>query len=146
MLAVNYPIIIKLVKKWETFINEYVVFSGILDIHHGIAENWPFWTAHKRYWIHSKIHLQILQACKCSTYEDWSKLANCRFKDLASLKAGNLILYVGANTDGADGVELMKKCPHWWAKQKTYQTPYSKRTFAASFTFMSQFHHLTKYL
>ena len=36
-----------------------------------------------------------------------------RFENLSSLKDGHLILYVGANTDGADGVELMKKCPHW---------------------------------
>ena len=36
-----------------------------------------------------------------------------RFEDLSSLKDGNLIIYVGANTDGADGVDLMKKCPHW---------------------------------
>ena len=91
------------------------------------------------------IYLQRQQAIKCSTYDYWSKLANCRFKDLASLKAGNLILYVGANTDGADGVELMKKCPHWWAKQKSQQTLDFERTFAASFTFMSQFHHSTKY-
>ena len=39
-----------------------------------------------------------------------------RFEDLTSLKDGNLIIYVGANTDGADGVDLMTKCPHWWAK------------------------------
>ena len=36
-----------------------------------------------------------------------------RFEELSSLKDGNLIVYVGANTDGADGVELMRKCPQW---------------------------------
>ena len=39
-----------------------------------------------------------------------------RFEELSSLKDGNLIVYVGANTDGADGVELMRKCPQWWEK------------------------------
>jgi len=34
-----------------------------------------------------------------------------RFEDLASLTDGDLIVYVGANTDGTDGVELMRKCP-----------------------------------
>ena len=36
-----------------------------------------------------------------------------RFEELSSLTDGNLIVYVGANTDGADGVELMRKCPQW---------------------------------
>ena len=36
-----------------------------------------------------------------------------RFENLEALKDEKLILYVGANTDGEDGVVLMKKCPDW---------------------------------
>ena len=32
----------------ETGYQEEDIVAGILDIHHGIAENWPFWNAHKR--------------------------------------------------------------------------------------------------
>ena len=35
-----------------------------------------------------------------------------RFKDL-TLEEENLILYVGGNTNGVDGVNLMKICPKW---------------------------------
>jgi len=55
--------------------------TGKLDVHHFNAENWAFWNPHMR------------------------------FENLGALKDDQLILYVGANTDGADGVELMKKCP-----------------------------------
>jgi len=56
--------------------------TGTLVVHHFDAENHHIWNQHMR------------------------------FEDLASLKDGNLIIYVGANTDGADGVDLMKKCPN----------------------------------
>lgn len=56
--------------------------TGSLVVHHFDAENYHIWNQHMR------------------------------FEDLSSLKDGNLIIYVGANTDGADGVDLMKKCPH----------------------------------
>ena len=66
-----------------------------------------------------------------------------RFEELASLTDGNLIVYVGANTDGADGVELMRKCPHWWENTTSLSlTIFS--IFSASFTFLSQSQHLTK--
>ena len=68
-----------------------------------------------------------------------------RFEELASLTDGNLIVYVGANTDGADGVELMRKCPHWWENTTSLSlTIFS--IFSATFTFLSQSQHLTKSL
>ena len=36
-----------------------------------------------------------------------------RFENL-DLHEGNLILYVGGNTDGADGIQLMNHCPKWY--------------------------------
>ena len=30
-----------------------------------------------------------------------------------NLSAGNTIMYAGGNTDGADGVQLLKLCPQW---------------------------------
>jgi len=56
--------------------------TGKLVVHHFDAENWHLWNPHMR------------------------------FENLNSLKKDDLIIYVGANTDGADGVELMRKCPN----------------------------------
>ena len=37
----------------------------------------------------------------------------CRFENLG-LKNGSLILYIGGNTNGKDGISLMKACPTWY--------------------------------
>ena len=37
----------------------------------------------------------------------------CRFENLG-LKNSSLILYIGGNTNGKDGISLMKACPTWY--------------------------------
>jgi len=58
---------------------------------------------------HNKTGKLVAHHFDAGNHHIWNQ--HMRFEELSSLKDGNLIVYVGANTDGADGVELMRKCP-----------------------------------
>ena len=82
--------------------------SGILHVHHYFTGVGKFNSAKRSYFN------QFLYLRKIFQVWLWSVMLfyDFRLQNLG-LKANNLILYIGGNTKGADGVHLMKLCPKW---------------------------------